>query len=358
MQETNEYNKEYHYFQNLIRKGNFDKCLFVDSCTEPPIDAHSVSRSILSTFQQENQVIQPSTRHIKDDFGRSYPAIEFKLTPITRASTGRFACETHDKNFQIIDTTPMDFDNQKLLNLLFFRAMLKEVWTLQRTRKGVMHLEQEKGQIPTHPSIHPEIRLKAILDAINRLRSFIGKDGNSCDKNPTTHIVRRVKTSRPFVAASSAGSSLTRVFDIQTKQELSMNDVQLLTGKKPNDSWSFTVIPQANEHVVVASWLNGSQAEDYFSYLKNVNGRELKAAISAELICFCENWFLHPKVWKSYGDAKQKAIKTAFQNLFELQTGKYNSRNKKKNEKWYVYMGVPNRHQINLFNYDESRFTP
>ena len=358
MKDTNEYNKEYHYFQNLISKGTFDKCLFVDGCTEPPIDAHSVSRAILSTFQQENQVIQTSSRNFKDDSGRSYPATEFKLTPITRASTGKFACETHDKNFQIIDTTPMDFDNPKLLDLLFFRAMLKEVWTLQRTRKGVMHLEQEKGQIPTHPSIHSEIRLKAILDVVNRLRPFIGNDSNPHGKSPVNHIVRRVKTSRPFVAASSAGGGLTLVFDRYTEQELelSVNDIRLLTGKEPNISWAFTVIPQANEHVVVASWLNGSQAKDYFSYLKNVKEQELKVAISAELICFCENWFLHPKVWESYGGAKQKAIVTAYDNLIETQMGKYNLWDNDK--KWHTRMGVPNRHQINLFNYDESRFTP
>ena len=250
----------------------------------------------------------------------------------------------------------MDFDNPKLLNLLFFRAMLMEVWALLKTRKGVIFWEQEKGQIPTTPSIHPEIRLKALLDAVNRLRPFIGKDGNSRDKNPATHIVRRVKTSRPFVAASSAGGSLTRVFDIYTEQELSMNDVRHFTGKNPNNSWSFTVIPQASEHVVVASWLNVSQVENYFSYLKNVNGRELTAAISAGLICFCENWFLHPKVWESYGGAKQKAIVTAYDNLIETQMGKYNLWDNDK--KWHTRMGVPNRHQINLFNYDESRFTP
>ena len=160
MKDTNEYNKEYHYFQNLISKGKFDKCLFADDCTEPPIDAHSISRAILSTFQQENQVIQPSSRNFKDDSGRSYPAVEFKLTPITRASTGRFACEIHDKNFQIIDTTPMDFDNQKLLDLLFFRAMLKEVWTLQRTRNGVMQLATRKGANPNASKYTPRSTVK------------------------------------------------------------------------------------------------------------------------------------------------------------------------------------------------------
>lgn len=359
--EINEYNKKYHYLQNLqnlIRKSTYHKCLFANDCTEPPINAHSISRAILSTFQQENHVIQPSSRNRKDDSGRSYPAIEFKLTPITRASTGKFACETHDKKFQMIDTTPMDFDNPKLLDLLFFRAMLKEVWALLRIQKGTIHLEQERGPIPTHPGIHPDMRLRALLDAVNRIRPFIDKDNNPRDKSPVTHIVRSIKTSRPFVATSSAGGSLTQVFDMYTGQELSMNDARLFTCKEPNGSWSFTIIPQANDHVVVVSFLKGSQAEHYFSYLKSLNGRELTAAISADLILFCENWFLHPKIWKSYGSTKQKAIATAFDNFYELHTGKYNSQDIDKKEKWHAYTYIPNRHQINLFIYDESKFPP
>ena len=348
--EINERNRELHYYLDLIRKGTFNKCLFADGCAERPIQAHSVSRAILSTIQQNGNVIQPSTRMIKDDAGRSLPDVRFNSAPITLASTGRFACETHDKEFQIIDTPFMDFDNAKVLDLLFFRAMLMEAWTLLRTLKGITHLERQKGQIPTSPSTRHDIRLKAVLDAVNGIKPFIRDVNYISAKSPVEHIVRRVKSNRPFVAASSAGGGLDRAFDYLTGQELPTQNVQSLMGKVPNVSWSFTVIPQAKNHIVVASFLKGSGVGDYFSHLKNLNGRELTAAISSELICFCENWFLSPKVWGSYGDTKRKAIKTAFNNFEEIQVGKYTWWDKDK-EKWHDFMDVPNRHQINLFRY-------
>ena len=349
--EIKEHNKELHHYLDLIHKGTFDKCLFADGCTGQPIRAHSVSRAILSTIQHDDKVIQPGSRTVKDDSGRSHPIIEFRLEPISRASTGKFACATHDKEFRIIDTTPMDFDNPKVLDMLFFRAMLKEAWTLLSMQEGLTRLEQEKGQIPTDPSIHHAIRLKAALDAADRIKPFIGTAGDSHNKNPVYHIVRRVNSDRLFMAASSAGCSLTRAMNMLTGQELSMNDVRELTGKEPNYSWVFNVIPQAKSHVIVASWLKGSRGESYFSHLKNLNGRELTAAISAELICFCENWFLSPKVWESYGDTKRKAINDAFNNTWELLRGEYSWVDKDEKEKWYDYIKIPNRHQINLFRY-------
>lgn len=348
--EINKRNRELHYYLGLIRKGTYNKCLFADGCPERPIQAHSVSRAILSTIQQDGNVIQPGTRMIKDDAGRSLPDVRFNSAPITLASTGRFACETHDKEFQIIDTPFMDFDNAKVLDLLFFRAMLMEAWTLLRTLKGITHLERQKGQIPTPPSIRHHIRLKAVLDTVNRLKPFISKVNYPSSISPVEHIVRPVKSNHPFVAGSSAGSGLTRGFYTLTGRELSMHDVHAFTGKVPNVSWSFTVIPQAKNHIVVASLLKGSGVGDYFSHLKNLNGRELTAAISSELICFCENWFLSPKVWESYRDTKRKAIKAAFNNFEELQVGKYTWWDKDK-EKWHDFMDVPNRHQINLFRY-------
>ena len=339
--EIKEHNKELHYYLGLIHKGTFNKCLFADACPEKAIQAHSVSRAILSTIQQDGNVIQPEVRTVKDDFERSYPIIKFNSVPITRASTGTFACETHDKKFQMIDTTPMDFDNPKVLDLLFFRAILKEAWILLKNRLGVAELEREKGPIPTHPDLHPDVRLTAILEAVERLRPFIGGVSSLYDKSPASHIVRYIKSGRPFVAASSVGSG-----------------VPFPGVKEPNASWAFTVIPQSKNHVVVASWLKGSVIENYFSYLKDINERELAVAISIELIYFCENWFVNPKVWEFYGSDKQQEIKATFDNLIELQLGKYVSRNDGKKEKWYDYIGVSKPHLINLFNYNKSIVAP
>ena len=113
------------------------------------------------------------------------------------------------------------------------------------------------------------------------------------------------------------------------------------------------MIPREAEHVVVASWLKGSQAANYFQHFKEVDGRELEAAVSAELIGFCESWFLRPRVWESYNKRKKDAIVRAYRNSERLAAGGYRwiERGKKK---WYEFMNIHNRHQINLFRYDKS----
>ena len=298
--EIRDYNKELHYGLDLLHKGTYNKCLFEDDCTEPTISAHSISRAVLKTIQCNGKVITPNTRTSKDDSGRSHLNLTFTPEVTTRASTGRFSCQAHDSLFDIIDANRIDFDNPKVLNLLYYRAILRETWTLSKSRTGTTY-QESKGPSPTPSSIHPDTRLKALHDSISSIKPFL--DRTDC---PLTHIVRHVSTARPILTASCAGGSAIRV-----------------NGIDRSVSWAFSVLPQTREHVVVASYLKNSVAETYFSHFGKTNGRELQAAISAELIYFGENWFLHPKVWAAYGKTRREAIADAFNNVEELLMGKY-----------------------------------
>ena len=350
--EISGYNKELYYGLDLARKGTYRKCLFVDDCTEQTIWAHSVSRAVLETIQHHGEVIKPHTITSKDDSGRSHVGLRLMPEAISQASIGTFTCHTHDSIFNCIDTTPMDFDDPKVLNLLFYRAILKDAWVLFKTQKATMYQER-KGPLPNPWFVHPYTRLKALLDLMSRIRPFL--DGTDCPL--LMHIIRRVKTAHPILAASCARGGSILAFDERAGQEIPARDVRALTSIEPNSSWVFTVIPQANGHVVVASWLKGSVAENYFAHFNKINGRELQAAISAELIYFGENWFLHPKVWASYGNTKQNAIVTSYNNVAELVTGTYKWWDRDEKIEWHEYIKVNNRHQLNLFRYNESVFT-
>ena len=74
--------------------------------------------------------------------------------------------------------------------------------------------------------------------------------------------------------------------------------------------------------------------------------------MSAELILFCENWFLDPKVWAAYGTKKQEAMLTAYDNISELLSHRYSWVDKDDKTTWYEYLNISNRHQLNLFRYD------
>ena len=291
----------------LLQKNAFNPCLATKDCNEHSIRAHSVSRAVLMDIQANGHVISPGTKLLGSKSGYSQPAIRFLRTGIRQASTGNFACQLHDGIFTPIDDEAMDFGDGKRLNLLFYRAVIRELWQLLRVQRAVMWLE-ERMQLPGPQSGHPENRQKALYDLAARLRLLIDTDNSNNRAVQIEHIVRRFKTDQPVVAASCAGGGSELAFDRVTGQELSQNELHSITRREPNTCWGLTVVPRRYEHVVVASWIKDSLATHYFRHLTEVNGRELQAAVSGELIYFCENWFLHPTVWESYGEEKQQAI--------------------------------------------------
>ena len=330
-----DFNKELHHGLGLLHKSTYKKCLFEHDCNDPTILGHSVSRSMLKSIQHNGEVISPNARTSKDLSGLSNLNLKFMPEGVGRASTGTFTCQAHDSLFQSIDSSPFHFEDLSTLNLLYYRAILRETWLLSKVRPGVAHAERY-GPVPTPFSIHPNTRLKALRDSIKSVYPHLL--GPDC---PVGHIVRRIKTPRPILAASCAGGSL-----------ISINNIELPV------SWTFSVLPQADEHVVVASYLKGSVGQTYFSHFGEVDGRELQAAVSAELIYFGENWFIHPKAWCGYGEKKRDSIIEAYDNFKELIAGDYKWWDRDPKTPWHKYLGVANRHQLNLFRYDESVFAP
>ena len=353
--DVNEYNRRVHEGLNLFRRGKFKTCLFGDECTEPVVQAHSVSRAVLADLEENGHVIRPMIRTGYDKVGRSYPDLGFQLEGINRASTGTFVCRTHDGAFTEIDTIPIDFDNPRVCDLLFFRAILKDAWQLLRTQIATMWFERDRpwpGPLPTHPNT----RLRALLNAMELIRPSLDSAYEDAVARPAVHLVRRMRTEHPIVAASCAGGGSALAFDQETGREIDPKVVHSIMGKDPNSCWSFTVIPQVTEHVMVASWLRNSIAENYFQHFNEVQGEELQAAVSAELIIFCENWYLNPKIWRSFSRAKQAAIIDAYNNFAELQTGRYIWSDREDKAPWFKYLNLSNRHQINFFRYNKVIF--
>ena len=105
---------------------------------------------------------------------------------------------------------------------------------------------------------------------------------------------------------------------------------------------------------MVASWLATSAAETYFKHFKEVQGEELQAAVSAELIIFCENWYLNPRVWESFSQTRKSAIAAAYDNLADLWSGEYVWRDRPDGIPWFEYLNLRNRHQLNLFRHKKA----
>ena len=219
---------------------------------------------------------------------------------------------------------------------------------------GKADVAREAGEdLSLPPEMVPEVRIRAISDLAVRLKDRIENTGEELqgDFTQTKHVIRTIKTELPFLAASSAGSSSDVAWDENTGRVLSLDDSRRVTGREPNISWTIKVIPREREHTVIVSYLQGSNVENHLSHTQGANGTDLEEATSAELLKFCENWFIHPAVRRRLGKKRQEAIQETFDNFEQLIEGGYNLREKRKNMKWYEFLGITNRHQINLFHY-------
>lgn len=331
-------------FESLdrIRRSEYRCCLVEENCTEEAVNAHSVPRTVLRTISEEGYVIAPDTYTSADGL-----ELRFRPEGIGQASIGNFSCQMHDSVFRAIDTTDIDFEDPRICDLIWFRALLREAWLLLRVRPF-----SEKLDNLSDPSLRMENRLQSLLDCIRWLRPSLM---SSTMESPANHIVRRVKSEHPILATSYAAGGSTVAYDTQTGRPIPIERLRTLLRREPRECWGFTVIPREKEHVIVASWLNESSASHYFQHFKEVAGKELEAAVSAQLIGFCENWFLSPRVWGSYHDPKKDAIVSAYTNIERLFAGRYKWVQRGKRT-WYEFMDIPNRHQINLFKYDPSVF--
>ena len=353
-------NERFYKRWSALREPRYRKCLFSDECKREVINAHSVSKSVLKSMADNGHVKSPEMTFSNDGAGIPKPEILMVAEGINQASTGTFSCHYHDDHFrEAIDQTPTKVNDPYVQDLLLYRAVLRELWLLLATNPMSSQMERDAPHITN--SIPPWAqhirRIESLLYLRRCLGESLGFDRSIGTTTPVKHMVRKVRTDYQILACSYAYGGTTVNVEVDlAKSEVTPTGVPTRHGGfEPHICWGFTVIPQTGEHTVLISWLEGSNAEDFFAHFRNLAGKELEAAVSAELLLFCERWFLSPKVWEAYNEEKQRAILTAYGNFPELMSGKFRWSDRGKRP-WYEYAGVPNRHQLNLFRYDPSIF--
>ena len=313
---------------------------------------------MLKSIANDGHVTSPDLGFPKDDAGNPRPDLAMAFVGVNQASTGTFACHYHDDLFRdAIDQTPIHVNDPRVQDLLLYRAVLRELWLLLAVHPTHSQMEQEVPRLRGHLPPWADIirRIESLLYLRRCLSKSLGFDRTFGPTTPVKHMVRKVKTDYPILACSYAygGTAVNVELDSVNGGLTPARTAQRRGGVEPHICWGFTVIPETGEHTVLMSWLEGSNAEAFFAHFKNAAGRELEAAVSSELILFCERWFLKPKVWCAYNEDKQQAILNAFNNLPHLMSGKYRWSDRGK-QPWYEYADVPNRHQLNLFRYDHT----
>ena len=323
------------------------RCLFSPCCQGKPIKSHTVPKNILRGIQLENHVIQLTGRLLTDASGEVRQPVKAEKIGINNASTGPFVCRYHEDLFEEIERPDADVRDSRILDLMMYRATLLELW------KQLTVTEPLSKYVPPSmpPHIRPSHRLRAITDLTNRLgQGFSPEVAGYQPAIKIKHLARTIKTRMPIVGAAQAHGSADLVINQTTGQTIPMDQTQTYTHKEPNCSWSLTVIPRADNHAVIVSYVGNSAADKFFQHIATANGAELEAAVSAEIILFSENWYINPSAWDAYGQKRQQAILTAYDNFDELIDG-FNYDLKPPTQPWYDFLRLPNRHQINLFRF-------
>ena len=358
-EQTARRNRQFFEYLGAVRAPRYRQCLFSDDCKREVINAHSIAKSVLKSIADDGHVRSPKMTFPKSGTGIPKPDIQMVSEGINQASTGTFACHYHDDLFrEAIDQTPIQVGDPHVQNLLLYRAVLRELWWLLATLP-VFNKQEHNAPLISHlisPSNHPRTRIESLIYLKKCLGKSMGFERTDEATPPVRHMVRGVKTNHPIPACSYAYGGSTVGLDGVTGEPMTRSELQEIGIREPYECWGFTVIPERKEHTVLLSWLEGSNAEAFFTHFNNIAGKELEAAVSAELILFCERWLLSPKVWNGYNEDKRRAILDAFDNGPKLLSGGYRWIDRGK-QPWHEFAGVPNRHQLNLFRYDPIIFT-
>ncbi len=152
------------------RKDNNETCMFC-SCNDNCIKSHSISRNVLETISDNNEVIMPIIEPC--DLGNNYfelekagkPNIEFKRKNIASAGTYRGFCEKHDNAiFQTLDD--YGIKTQRDIFLQLYRTICKYFFWNKNVEKS------EWNTFRQYYYANPEYERKIFL-SITELKDFL-----------------------------------------------------------------------------------------------------------------------------------------------------------------------------------------
>ena len=112
---------------------SFDRCnVSSDPCQQSSIEAHAVPRVALRLIARDKKVYSnhPHPPQNPLAYVNQNPLSE---RSIDQFSVGRWACQTHDRLFDPIDSNNIDFGNSRNLFLIIYRITLRMTHLLMRT---------------------------------------------------------------------------------------------------------------------------------------------------------------------------------------------------------------------------------
>ena len=292
-----------------MSRGRADQCLVKPDCNQPTIDAHTVSDNWMRATDPKWVYIFGFHPSASGPPGQ-LPAIPRKVA-ISRATTAGFACQDHDDAFQLGDQRREDLTNEKRLNLLFYRALLKGL------HRQIVAKETEETHLgPFMESIAPGstatrvLREEMLADASSLLRVSLDYPA----LNWRIRHVTRFLPGSPRVACSAAGDWVHHWPDFWN----SPGAVVTSTG-----AWGITIMPKEDGHLVTlhhctmekdiyAAKRHLGMMDRDIEFFRNSAGVELEQAVSAYAIALAEDLCIGAGAWEQYPQHRKELIAKAW----------------------------------------------
>ncbi|MBB4365014.1 hypothetical protein GGD65_006078 [Bradyrhizobium sp. CIR18] len=281
-----------------IQKMEFNKCLHgTFDCKKPAIRAHSIQNAkVLDVLQKDNHVLIPQGKIA----GGATPVVEFELIGRNNASTFTGLCGEHDRElFKLIDTEPLDTENQDQMYELGHRALLREMHACLEAANRFQnaHYDNIKNGVtklgePDGPGV------MAVNFWIKAWRVFRYQCEHFERKPELVHYVVELDDQIPTVAVSS-------FFSID-------HDGNNIIGPL------FNVVPVSDKKTVaVLSYPKAQEDPIKKALAKLFDEPDKKEALSVLILQRVENFVLSPTFYDSWTEEKKKNVIEFFNDSIE-----------------------------------------
>ena len=280
------------------------RCYYNPNCTEETIQAHTISKSWMKPLSRANKVYWFSSGGAKGMQLQQLKGVP-SLVSVKVASAHPFCCAKHDKDFNLIDQPNLHSPSSHQLNLMFYRAILRQLHVDTGASEWLAKFPLGKW-VATLFGVQANSRgLKLLQSARSVVQEAISKPQHS--EQRVRHLSRLVK-GRPTLACAAAATW------------------QRHTGGP--GAWGITVIPQAAGHLVVYHYCTlvpvGAGIEEdldkKLSYLRSkimlADEQALARQVSYDVLRRCEEFCLAPNVWNSYPEKVREDIRRLFSPEF------------------------------------------
>jgi len=299
------------------RASRINECFHYDknSCSIRIIKAHSVSESSnLNLIKEEvmSQVGVYSTSYKEWEIKENRRFHKPKIVGVSKASTFKGFCETHDKLFSdAFESKLFDPSNKEHLFLHVYRSHAREYHRKIEECKGVKELLKKGIRVMSNNDLNSTmlgvIEMEVVKDRLNQILR---------DKEYDKLIYKVVKLEHVFPISCSSSFSPDYSYDGTRVNDPYSDQIM--------DSLFLTIFPDKRDctYVILGCLPEHIRSEKFIDDLPE-DMEELQKAISSLIITYVGNAFFSPSLWENMSETEKNTFRFELQSTISEEHRRY-----------------------------------